>query len=376
MNDNFQNLATSYALNPEALEERAGIVEYDAGLSREVAEAAALVQMIRQRDCRRLIDLLFAPNDLIELRSFPLKDMPGAPVSKWTRAVEFENLLDLLGGLNNEGYGCYYGVLPRRCAGGSKDSDVAPGQVAWADLDGVTPSDAKQRLQASKLPPPAAVVNSGHGIHAYWRLNALAEPDVLSHAVARVADSVGGDKAVRNPSRVMRLPGFVNHKPPSAWCTLLAYRPERVVSLDALLSACPAEPTKTPRRTPRLHWTAADPKVSRDRVQAAMRYCAKIPAVAEGARNVYAFKVAAAVLKDWDLDAPAAWGILTAWNRGNSPPLPEAELAKILGSAGRYGKHALGRLATMGRKRTSPAGGGADRGSQNGPPFAIDGGRF
>ena len=342
--DNFKNLATSYVLNLEALDERAAIMEYDAKLPREAAEAAALVQMIRQRDCRRLIDLLFAPNDLIELRSFPLKDMPGAPVSKWTRAVEFENLLDLLGKLNGEGFGCYICILPRRREGGSKDSDAAPGRVVWADLDNVTSDKAKRQLQASRLPPPAAVVGSGHGIHAYWKLDALAEPDVLSRAVVRVAEAVGGDGAVRNPSRVMRLPGFVNYKKPEAWCLLLSYQPERVVSLDALLSACPAEPTKTPRRNHPRHWQNIS-QAPRQRVQAAERYFAKIPSVAEGARNAQAFKVAAAALKDWDLDASTAWGILTAWNQGNYPPLSDEELTTVLKGAGKYGKHEPGRLA-------------------------------
>ena len=346
--DDFQSLAISHALKPEALEERAGIIEYDAGMSRQAAEAAALIQAIRWRDCRRLVNLLFTPKDLIELRSFSLKGQPGMPVSKWVKAVEFENFLDLLGGLNDEGYGCYYGVLPRRCAGGSKDEDVALGRIVWADLDGVTPTDARRRLQASRLPAPAAVVGSGHGVHAYWKLDALAEPDVLSRAVARIAIAVGGDGAVRNPSRVMRLPGFVNHKPPSAWCMLLAYRPECVVSLDALLSTCPAEPTKTPRRTPRLHWTAADPKAPRDRVQAAMRYCARIPSVAEGARNGQAFKAAAAALRDFALDESTAWGVLVAWNQGNRPPLSDGELVTVLRDAGKYGKHALGRLAHHG----------------------------
>ena len=347
--DNFKNLAASYNIDPEALEERAGIVEYDAGLSREVAEAAALVQMIRQRDCRRLIDLLFAPNDLIELRSFPLKDMPGAPVSKWTRAVEFENLLDLLGKLNGEGFGCYIGILPRRREGGSKDSDATPGRVVWTDIDNTTPADAKRRLQASRLPAPAAVVGSGHGIHFYWRLTGHHAPVELSQAVVRVASAIGGDKAVRNPSRVMRFLGFVNHKPPSAWCTLLAYRPGWIVSLAELLAHCPepanSPPTAAPRRNPRLHWTAADSRAPRDRVAAAMRYCAKIPAVVEGARNAQAFKVAAAALKDWDLDAPAAWNVLTTWNQGNHPPLSDGELVTVLRDADRYGKHVLGRLA-------------------------------
>ena len=77
----------------------------------------------------------------------------------------------------------------------------------------------------------------------------------------------------------------------------------------------------------------------------AMRYCAKIPAVVEGARNAQAFKIAAAVLKDWDLDASTAWGILTAWNQGNYPPLSDEELTTVLKGAGKYGKHEPGRLA-------------------------------
>jgi hypothetical protein len=84
-----------------------------------------------------------------------------------------------------------------------KNIDMEPGAIL-ARLD---------ELQC----PPSMVVNSGHGFHAYWLLNeALDATEELKEHVTgllkRLASTVGGDLAVCEISRLMRLPGSRNTK--------------------------------------------------------------------------------------------------------------------------------------------------------------------
>ena len=84
--------------------------------------------------------------------------------------------------------------------------NVTMGQIREA-ADGV--ADALRALPF----PPSAIVYSGGGVHAYWR---LAEPDsdldTVEAVNARLATICAGDEAVKNRARVMRLPGSMNRK--------------------------------------------------------------------------------------------------------------------------------------------------------------------
>jgi hypothetical protein len=67
----------------------------------------------------------------------------------------------------------YFGVCPR--FGGNGEFDLAwqirTVRVLWADLDHISVEDARQRIAQSGLPQPTAIVNSGNGVHLYWRLD-------------------------------------------------------------------------------------------------------------------------------------------------------------------------------------------------------------
>jgi DNA polymerase I-like protein with 3'-5' exonuclease and polymerase domains len=65
--------------------------------------------------------------------------------------------------------------------------------------------------------PPSRIVNSGHGLHAYWLLREplQATPETIfrvEHLLKKLADMLGGDPAVCEVSRIMRLPGSHNTK--------------------------------------------------------------------------------------------------------------------------------------------------------------------
>jgi hypothetical protein len=140
-------------------------------------------------------------------------DSPAALLRDWRR----------LEATNRAGYGVYFGVATYREDSGTKD------KTAWlwtvhADLDGKDyASDWRTGKPLSldmiaNLPDnlqPAVLVDTGHGIHAYWPLRdplpATAENIAAVEAVNdALADILDSDPAVKDVSRVMRLPGLLN----------------------------------------------------------------------------------------------------------------------------------------------------------------------
>ena len=81
-------------------------------------------------------------------------------------------------------------------------------------------TQASARAMLEALPfPPSIIVNSGHGLHAYWMLeeplqavegkNAL---KAFSEAVKTVTGWDDMDSSASEPARILRLPGTYNHK--------------------------------------------------------------------------------------------------------------------------------------------------------------------
>lgn len=116
-------------------------------------------------------------------------------------------------------------------SGRTQDKDVSALVAVWADLDIVDKShkapddslfadmDDVRRFLAERFPiPMSAIINSGHGAHAYWLLD---EPVVgddigvlltsMKFTFDRLKMQTGkGSDAVFHPGRLMRVPGTVN----------------------------------------------------------------------------------------------------------------------------------------------------------------------
>lgn len=146
----------------------------------------------------------------------------------------------------------FVGVAARRSgvraegAGGLKNLEHV--RVLWADLDCKVDGEREVFLDAiNEFPhPPSLLVDSGGGFHAYWLLEesyALKEKDArdeLQNTLKGIADVLGGDRAVTNPSHPMRVPGTMNildakkiaagRKP--APCTIIEAHENRVYPFD------------------------------------------------------------------------------------------------------------------------------------------------
>jgi hypothetical protein len=165
----------------------------------------------------------------------------------------------------------FFGVCPRPRVRADKAHHIRTVRVLWADLDGVDTAEALARCDQAGLPPPSAVVASGHGAHLYW---ILAEPYVIDdyapndtsenlspkaeriQAILKgIRAAIGGDH-VQDLARILRLPGSLNYKnarngQEPVPCGLVHCDPSRRYPLTAFeplaeLAALASEPAPSP----------------------------------------------------------------------------------------------------------------------------------
>ena len=159
---------------------------------------------------------LFEPDDIVELRCIG----PRAVHRRWTAAGRLASLAGELARFNRQGCNIYFGPNPRRGPGRSGDAGVHLARCLFCDFDGIPPGDGCGRFEfvhngifMAGLPEPTLGIASGHGIHIYWRLMEPLEDLVAWRAVqSGLASRLGADPAIKNPERLMRLPGFQNTK--------------------------------------------------------------------------------------------------------------------------------------------------------------------
>ena len=175
---------------------------------------------------RRLyFDLLLAtcePGEAVELR-YQAPGVDGARKRWGTTVGDLEQAVAAAAGAN-----VWAGIHPRCEVGRSGDASVTRAVLLPVDLDGKDFADdwrtgkarawqVVQQLMGGPL-EPTMVNDSGRGWHLFW---VLAEPldfsvpeelAAYTGLVARLARALGGDPSIKNPERVMRVPGTFNMK--------------------------------------------------------------------------------------------------------------------------------------------------------------------
>ena len=115
----------------------------------------------------------------------------------------------------------YFAVSTFKRPGRRTLEDSRQLQALWADMDCgpgkayATPEDAQNALAGFPL-QPTAMLASGRGVHAYWKLRAPVEGEERDHAVHLVrglAQMLQGDPNVADAARIMRIPGTKNLDP-------------------------------------------------------------------------------------------------------------------------------------------------------------------
>jgi len=156
----------------------------------------------------------FNEGDPIMLRIFP----PGEGVSPETfwatspsQAVSLIQQHD-----SDRTHHVYFGIQPRTLVG--HDSGVDTLRWFWVDIDAKKVKTKKAALKIVESFPltPTFIVDSGYGIHAYWKLrNSQPATPELQSLLQQFEQQLQSD-AVHDPQRIMRVPSSMNVKKGSA----------------------------------------------------------------------------------------------------------------------------------------------------------------
>ena len=170
-------------------------------------------------------DMLFEPDDLVEVRFLPpMKTKsnqwflyPGGLVH------DFEEIED-----RNKRQDVYFGVNPRSDRNGRAES-IKTCRCIVADFDHTTPDAAMETIRASGLPDPTILLNSGHGAHAYWRLEDPIDPQQWRSVQRGIIELLKCDDKIHDLPRIMRMPGtshYAKHKAgtPRTFCEFVFNR--------------------------------------------------------------------------------------------------------------------------------------------------------
>lgn len=171
------------------------------------------------------------PPELAEIGPSPITEsyQLGGKMPDWDRVDE----------MNARGYGVYYALTPKRQpvqrGHRSREANAAWCTVLWTDVDikdgHYTDKDAAHDALAYMRPVPTALVDSGGGIHALWRIQPVQVTKTtlprLKQTLRGLAISARGDTSVAELARVFRLPDTINTKPErkGARCEVLDIQP-------------------------------------------------------------------------------------------------------------------------------------------------------
>lgn len=122
----------------------------------------------------------------------------------------------------------WFGVANRKSEGSGDESNLGFARFLFVDLDNIDTEGALQQIvRESELPLPTFLVNSGHGVHAYWELekplDLSQEENIVKfkRAEEAISAAVNGDERVKDAARVLRVPGTWNPKEPRAYCYMV-----------------------------------------------------------------------------------------------------------------------------------------------------------
>jgi hypothetical protein len=162
--------------------------------------------------CIDFLGAIFEPEDIIEFRP-----LPPAAGRRWSPLTEIPDIVQWLQKLNadeTQRVHAYFGGNPRTAKGASQAEGVKLARCLFADFDGGTDFEgAMSRIKAAGLPWPTATLESGGGIHAWWRLDQpMTDADAWHVRMKAIAAALGSDQSICDWPRIMRLPGFINWK--------------------------------------------------------------------------------------------------------------------------------------------------------------------
>ena len=185
------------------------------------------ISLIFPKDRREKIPVekqksMFLPVDIDDNRKFIFRcHALFIPINLWIKRKDFKKKIPLLHALNKRGWGIYYSVAgfgekKNKYGRPSRDREnVRRVQILFADFD--FPTDASRAFEAGQgfdlLPPPNYIVRTSENkLQTIWLAECPISFETAEAALLYISIKTGSDPAVKDLSRVLRLPGFKNTK--------------------------------------------------------------------------------------------------------------------------------------------------------------------
>lgn len=208
--------------------------------------------------------------------------------------------------LNEDGAGVFVTVNETDLKGRTADNVVALRALFVDKDDGrLTPNEA------------SLITHSARGDHAYWLLKPEEKLGEFSRAQEHLASFYHTDRAVKDLSRVMRLPGFLHNKGEPVLVTF-DWGIKGLRTIDEVLALHPLPSTGLNLGLS----SAKGPKLPSNRIPV-------------GGRNNHLMSLAGSMRRNGMSETAILAGLLAA-NTEFAEPLGEAEVQAVVNSAGRY----------------------------------------
>jgi len=152
-------------------------------------------------EARRFIALLGKPAGTIRLRAFLHAGHPDKASDTGRKGGPSKSTIT---GWQAEGRGVYVVIND----GGDKDAEITSCRALFCEWDDRPADWQLTAWQGLGLPEPTMQVSTGgKSIHNYWILTDPITPSHWRAVQTRLLDHADADRSLKNPSRVMRLPG-------------------------------------------------------------------------------------------------------------------------------------------------------------------------
>ena len=161
---------------------------------------------LNKEEWRTFLDTLGKDVKTVRLRSFFPKNHP---LKATDHGKKSHANGDWIYRMQSEGRGVYIVVND----GGDTDSEITACRAFFVEWDDRSQEEQINAWKELGLPEPTLQINTGgKSIHNYWVLKKVIDPKTWKPIQERLLDHADADRALKNPSRVMRLAGTFHMK--------------------------------------------------------------------------------------------------------------------------------------------------------------------
>lgn len=284
-------------------------------------------------EAERFLGLLDEEAEIFHFRTF---DDSEAKDSKLTRKLSgsFDQVKDELAKLNRQGAGVFVVINE----GGHTDASITRIRAVFEDQD-----QADKPRPHYELEPHLEIESSPGKTHRYWLIDDLPVKRFKSFQQS-IASAFGSDKSVCNPSRVMRLPGFIHQKGEPFMTRIIESLPMLPYHADVLNELVKETCASGSEKSSESHFDSqnepkSDDAFSEGNFENDVHQGHQVhpeAKITQGSRNSYLTSLAGTMQRrHFSPDAILA-ALLTENAKKCDPPLPEDEVRKIVESITRY----------------------------------------